>query len=133
MERAGPQIITVKIMIGNSNDNKGFYIGVVISKEKSYRLFALLAAWRRCLILRFFSQSLFQAALTITMHFGLIAVLTKVFGYIVFVGIILRYYYHLVKGLQQYTCKCQYSYNLFQSFLNTLVSKQRYEVLMQFP
>ena len=70
-----------------------------ISAKKIYHLLALLIAGIRGLFLAFFGQLLFQAAFTIAMHGWLIPVLTKVFGYVVFIGIILTHYHNLVKGL----------------------------------
>ncbi len=48
------------------------------------------------------------------MHCRLGPVLAKVFGYVLFIGIILRHYYNLAEGLQQYACKGEYGYQLFQ-------------------
>jgi hypothetical protein len=55
-----------------------------------------------------FCQLLFEAAFTIAVHHGLAPVLAKVFGYEIFIGIILRYNYNLAKGLQQYAHKGEY-------------------------
>ena len=67
--------------------------------KQGHYLFAFLVAGRWGLVFAFRCKLLFQATLTVAMHHGLIPVLAKVFGYVVFLSIILRYYHHLVKGL----------------------------------
>ena len=90
-----------------------------IAVKKIYHLLAFLIAWRRGLVLSFFSKFFLQAALTVTMHFGLIPVLAKVFGYKILIGIILRNNYNLVKGLQQYAEQGDYGNKFFQVTVNT--------------
>ena len=76
------------------------YFKTVSSIEEIYDLLAFLVSGIWSLLLSFFCQFLFQAAFTIAMHSRFAPVLTKVFGYVIFVGIILRHYHNLVKGLQ---------------------------------
>jgi len=81
----------------------------ICAKQVDY-LLAFLVAGRWRLATCFFCQFLFKAAFTIAMHLWFIPVLAKVFGYVVFIGIILCYYYNLVEGLQQDAYQGCYGY-----------------------
>jgi len=105
MKRECSQIISVEIMIGNRLDKSLPDGRHMICKEKSHGLFTFLIAGRRDLVLSLLSKPLFKAAFTVAMHFGLTSVFTKIFCYIIFIGIILRYDHHLAKGLEQYASK----------------------------
>jgi|GEM_PF-4946153 len=70
------------------------------SFEKERHLLLALVAWRLAFF-AFFGQALFEAAFTLAVHGGPVAVLAKVFGYVIFVGIVLRHNDHLTAGLQQ--------------------------------
>jgi len=78
------------------------YFKLGIGAKKVYYFLAFLVAGRWRLLFASFCQFLFQAAFTIAVHHGLIPVLAKVSRYIVFIGVILRYYHNLAEGLQQY-------------------------------
>ncbi len=75
------------------------YFKFSISVKQVYHLLTLLVAGIGRLLLAFFCQLLFQTAFTIAMHRWFVPVLTKIFGYVVLVGIILAQYYNLAKGL----------------------------------
>ncbi len=77
------------------------YFKFCISAKQGHYCFLLLVARRWGLVFSFFGQLLFQAAFTITMHHGFVPVLAKIFGYVIFLRIILRHYHHLVEGLQK--------------------------------
>lgn len=59
------------------------------------------------------------------MQFGFVPVFTKIFGYIIFVGIICRYYHHLVKGLEQNAHKGYYGNDFFQNGDLVVIAKLR--------
>ena len=99
VKRRCSEIVVAKILVGNFGQIKTVYFEFSIRTKQVYYLLTLLVAWIGRLLFAFFCQLLFQAAFTIAMHGWLIPVLTKVFGYVVFIGIILTHYHNLVKGL----------------------------------
>ena len=99
MKRSCSEIIVAKILVGNVSDSKMIYFKFSIRTKKVHDLLTLLVAWIGCLLLAFFCQLLFQAAFTIAVHGWLVPVLAKVFGYVVFIGIVLTQYHNLAKGL----------------------------------
>ena len=98
MERSGSKIVITKVFAGNTKRGKMFYFEPGISIKQIY-LFALLILGSGGLLLTFFGEFLFEAAFTIAMHHRFIPVLAKIFSNEIFIGIILRHYYNLVKGL----------------------------------
>ncbi len=99
MKRRSLQIIVAKILVGNVSSCKMIYFKFSIRAKQVYDLFAFLVAGIGCLLFPFFSQLLFQAAFTIAVHRWFIPVLAKVFGNVVFIGIVLTKYHNLIKGL----------------------------------
>ena len=99
VERGCCQIVVTEIFIGDFKRCKMFYLYPVVGVKKIYHLltFLILRIWH--LFFALLSQFLFEAAFTITMHHGFIPVLAKIFSDVVFVGIILRHYHYLTKGL----------------------------------
>jgi len=77
------------------------YLNVGISVKKIYYLLTFLIARIGRLVFALFSKFLFETAFAIAMHHGFIPVLTKIFCYIVLVGIVLRNDHNLTTGLKQ--------------------------------
>jgi len=110
VESESPEIVAAEILAGNIRSYISLYFKFGISAKKVHYLLVFLIAGRWRLISCFFCQFLFQAAFTIAVHHRFVPVLAKVFSYVVFVGIIFRYYYNLAKGLQQYAYRGYYGY-----------------------
>jgi len=99
VKRRSPEIVITKITSRNCEWCKIFYFKLNVRTKQVHHLLTFLVARSGGLVLTFCCQLLFQAALTITVHHGLIPVLTKIFSYIVLIGIILCHYHYLAKGL----------------------------------
>lgn len=69
------------------------------------RFLAFLVAGVGSLFFALAGQFSFQAAFTVTVHFGPIPVLTKVFGYVLLVRIIFGHDHHAAKCLEQDAAK----------------------------
>ena len=114
MKRRSSEVVVTNVFIGRRHRCETRYLEFSITAKKVYYLFIFLIARTGRLFFAFFGQLLFQTALTIAMQHGLVPVLAKVFGDVVFVGVILAYCYNLVKGLQQYAHKGEYGHQFFQ-------------------
>ncbi len=114
MKRRSSEVVVTKVFIGRRHRCKPRYLEFSITAKKIYDLFIFLIARIGRLFFAFFGQLLFQTALTIAMQHGLVPVLAKVFGDVVFVGVILAHYYNLVKGLQQYADEGEYGDQFLQ-------------------
>ena len=99
MEGSSTQLVVAEVRIRDYNVQVGLPVYFYAGAEKINPMFIFLVAGRWCLVLSLFCQLLFQAALTIAVHHGLVAVLAEVLCYIVFIGIVFGHYYHLAKGL----------------------------------
>ena len=99
MEGSSTQLVVAEVSIRDYNVQVGLPVYFYAGTEKIYRVFVLLVAGRWRLVFGLFCQLLFQAAFTIAVHHGLVAVLAEVLCYVVFIGIVLGHDYHLAKGL----------------------------------
>ena len=99
LERRSTQVVITEIIFVNYNAAEMLYLKFSCIAKQVYYLLVFLATWPGRLLFTFLCQLLLQAAFTIAMQTGLAPVLTKVFGYKVFIGIVLCHYHYLAEGL----------------------------------
>ena len=114
VERGSCQIVVTKIFIRNLKLCSVIYFETRSFAKERDHLLAFLITGAGQLLFALLCQFLFEAAFTIAMHHGFIAVLAEIFCNEVFIGIVLAYDYNLAEGLQQDTQKGYYGNNLFQ-------------------
>ena len=99
VERGSCQIVVTKIFIRNLKLCSVIYFETRSCAKERDHLLAFLITGAGQLLFALLCQFLFEAAFTIAMHHRFIPVLAKIFSNEIFIGIILRHYYNLVKGL----------------------------------
>ncbi len=106
----------VKVRVGGSGtrSEKIYNFERWLRVKQVDRLFVFCGARRWSLFFGSFSHSFFETAFSFAMQCRFVSILAKVFGYKIFIGIVLGQYQQLAACLQQYTYDGANGYDLFQ-------------------
>jgi len=116
-----PKVVAAQVFTGRLSNERGVNINLRILEEKCNCLLAVSMALRGRLLFTLFGQFLPQAALTVAMHFRLIAVLADIARQVILLSIVLHNCYQWVKSLYPGDRKDKYGNDLFQKIKDSFM------------